>query len=159
MFQDRRLKPHPVLLLVFAVAAFLMGYGLALAPFSFATARNSFEHLDPSGGDVIFWLMVMAFTGFLFAVFTRSVTRVPLWSCLVGAAFASLFGVFFTIFIGMVGIGQQAFAQSVVRATVYGLVVVLVATPFTVITVFSGVVGYALVELLSQRILRPYPEI
>ena len=73
-----------------------------------------------------------------------------------GAVVACLIGVTFTIIFVMVGaLSSGAHPIVVVYASVVAFMVWM--TPLTVMTVFSALVGYALVELVGQWILRPGP--
>jgi hypothetical protein len=156
MFQDRRLEPSTALLTVFALAAFPSAYGLARLLFWLNETLGLCRLWNSQGNDLLFGLTVLGLTGLLFAVFARCVTRILVWPCLMGAVVACLIGVIFTILFVMVGaLSVGAHPIVVVYASVVAFMVWM--TPLTVMTVFSALVGYALVELVGQWILRQGP--
>jgi uncharacterized membrane protein YdjX (TVP38/TMEM64 family) len=159
LFQDRRLKMNPVLMLVFGFAAFRSGYWLACEPFAHSETRDFFVHADFLGGDFVWGLMILGFTGFFYSVFARSVMQIPFWVCALAGIGTSLLGVFGTVYMGSVGFHPETSSDPVAEAVFGALGMVMFATPFCFVTVFGAWLGFACVELVCRRILRPAIEL
>jgi hypothetical protein len=154
--RDRRTEPRPLTLVIFGVVAYLSAYWLACVPFDYPATRQYVERNDPLGGQFISGLMILFFTGWVYASLARVRFRIGFWDCGERAMFASVFGVGITV----IGLGLVATLEVhdawMLGSMLFGsLVFMLLAFVFSPVTYLGAMVGYGVIEgfgrLLVQR--------